>query len=137
MYIGNVMLLILNLPLVPMWVQVLRVPYKILFPLIVLFCMIGAYSLNNSIFDVYVMLGFGFLGYLFRKFGYESAPLVLAFVLGPIFEMSLRQSLLLSRGSFSIFFSRPISAVALLIAALIVATSLIPHFKRAKKEDGI
>jgi putative tricarboxylic transport membrane protein len=137
MYIGNVMLLILNLPLVPMWVQVLKVPYKILLPLIVLFCLIGSYSLNNSVFDVLIMLGFGFLGYLFRKFGYESAPLILAFVLGPILELSLRQSLLLSKGTFLIFVIRPISAVALLIAALIVATSLVPHFRKAKDKIGV
>ena len=132
MYIGNAMLLILNLPLVPMWVQVLKVPYRILFPLIVLFCLIGSYSLNNSVFDVLIMLGFGFLGYLFRKFRYESAPLILAFVLGPILELSLRQSLLLSKGEFLIFLRRPISAAALLIAALIVATTLVPHFRKAK-----
>jgi len=137
MYIGNALLLILNLPLVPMWVQVLKVPYRILFPLIVLFCLIGAYSLNNSIFDVFIMVGFGFLGFLFRKFGYESAPLILAFVLGPILELSLRQSLLLSKGTFLIFISRPISAVALLVAALVVATSLMPHFMRAKKKMGL
>lgn len=136
MYIGNVMLLVLNLPLVPMWVQVLRVPYRLLFPLIVLFCLIGAYSLNNSIFDVLVMLGFGFLGYLFRKFGYESAPLILAFVLGPILELSLRQSLLLSKGDFLIFLRRPISAVAILLAVMIVATTLVPHFRKAKEKMG-
>jgi len=81
MYIGNVMLLVLNLPLIPVWVQVLKIPYRILFPLILLFCIIGSYSLNNSPFDVLVMVFFGILGYLFRKFGYEAAPLILAFVL--------------------------------------------------------
>ncbi|HVN25983.1 MAG TPA: tripartite tricarboxylate transporter permease, partial [Syntrophorhabdales bacterium] len=90
MYIGNVMLLILNLPLIPLWVQVLKVPYRILFPLILLFCIVGSYSLNNSTFDVIVMMIFGLLGYLFKKFDFEGAPLILAFVLGPMFETNLR-----------------------------------------------
>ena len=111
MYIGNVMLLILNLPLIPLWVQVLKIPYRILFPLILLFCIVGSYSLNNSTFDVIVMMIFGLLGYLFKKFEFEAAPLILAFVLGPMFETNLRQSLLLSKGSFLIFVNRPISAV--------------------------
>ena len=133
MYIGNVMLLVLNLPLIPLWVQVLKVPYRILFPLILLFCLIGAYSIRNSMFDVFAVIIFGILGYFFRKFAYEGAPLILAFVLGPIFELNLRQSLILSRGSFSIFFTRPITAVAIGIALLLFVTSLIPYFRRAKK----
>jgi putative tricarboxylic transport membrane protein len=108
MYIGNVMLLILNLPLIALWVQVLKVPYRILFPLILLFCLIGSYSLKNSVFDVLVMIISGIIGYLFRKFGYEGAPLILAFVLGPMLELNLRQSLFLSKGSLLIFFTRPI-----------------------------
>ena len=105
MYIGNVMLLVLNLPLIGLWVQVLKVPYKILFPLILLFCVIGAYSINSSTFDIAVMVVFGVLGYLMRKYKFECAPMVLAFVLGPMFEKSLRLSLLLSDGSFLIFFT--------------------------------
>jgi putative tricarboxylic transport membrane protein len=132
MYIGNVMLLILNLPLIPMWVQVLKVPHRILFPLILLFCIIGTYSVKNSPFDVLVMMIFGLLGYLFRKFEYEPAPLILAFVLGPMAETNLRQSLLLSKGSFLIFFTRPISAVLISISVLLLIISILPYFTKAK-----
>ncbi len=100
MYMGNVILLILNLPLIPLWVQVLRIPDKILYPLIVLFCLLGAYSVHNSVFDIGVMLLFGMVGYLLNKFDFEPAPLVLGFVLGPMFEVNLRRSLLMSQGSF-------------------------------------
>ena len=134
MYIGNVMLLILNLPLIPLWVQVLKIPYRILFPLILLFCIVGAYSLNNSLFDVMMMMIFGLFGYLFRKFEYEGAPLMLAFVLGPMFETNLRQSLIVSKGSFSGFFSRPISAVLVGITLIILASSFLPYFKKRKVE---
>jgi len=132
MYIGNTMLLILNLPLIPLWVQVLKVPYRILFPLILLFCIIGAYSINNSTFDVIVMMIFGLVGYLLRKFEYEGAPLILAFVLGSMFEINLRQSLLFSEGSFFIFFTRPISAITVTAALILLAASIIPFFTRRK-----
>jgi putative tricarboxylic transport membrane protein len=132
MYIGNVMLLVLNLPLIPLWVQVLRIPDKILYPLILLFCLVGAYCINNSVFDIVVMLIFGVAGYLFRKIGYESAPLILAFVLGPMFEVNLRRSLLISRGSFAIFFSRPIALGALVISAMLAALSLYQSRRRKK-----
>ena len=137
MYIGNVMLLILNLPLIPMWVQVLKVPYRILFPLILLFCIIGSYSLKNSPFDVLVMMIFGLLGYLFRKFEFEAAPLCLAFVLGPMVETNLRQSLLLSEGSFLIFFTRPISAVLISISILLVILSFLPHITKAREKYAV
>ena len=133
MYIGNVMLLVLNLPLISLWVQILKVPYVFLFPLILLFCLIGAYSINTSTFEVAVMLGFGVLGYLMKKYEYEAAPLVLAFVLGGKIETSLRQSLLLSDGSFTIFFTRPISAVAMLLMLLMLLSSLFPVIRRKKK----
>ena len=132
MYIGNVMLLILNLPLIPLWVQVLKIPNKILFPLILLFCIIGSYSLKNSIFDIVLMMIFGMFGYFLRKFDYEGAPLLLGFVLGPILEMNLRQSLILSKGSFSIFFARPISAVFISVAIILLTTSFIPHLVKVK-----
>jgi putative tricarboxylic transport membrane protein len=109
MYIGNVMLLILNLPMVGMWVQLLRVPYAILAPIIVLFCCIGVYSIRNTVFDIWIMGIFGVIGYLFRKVGLEPGPLILAFVLGRILEPALRQALLMSAGSPWIFFQRPIS----------------------------
>jgi putative tricarboxylic transport membrane protein len=134
MYVGNVMLLVLNLPLIPMWVQVLKVPDRFLYPLILLFCLIGAYSMNNSVFDVYIMIIFGIIGYLFRKFQYEGAPLVLAFVLGPLLDLNLRQALLVSEGSFLDFFTRPISAVTLGLALLLLLTSVFPFvMKRVQK----
>ncbi len=102
MYVGNVILLVLNLPLIGLWVQLLRVPYGILFPLILLFCVIGVYSEAGNVWDIVVMLIFAVLGYLMKKVGYEAAPLVLAFVLGRMAEESIRQSLLMSRGSFEI-----------------------------------
>jgi putative tricarboxylic transport membrane protein len=137
LYLGNTLLLVLNLPLIGMWVKVLKIPYKILFPLILLFCLIGAYSINNVVFDLYVMILFGFVGWIMRKFGYEGAPLILAYVLGPLLENALRQSLLISKGSFLIFVSRPISAVALVFALLVLLSNVFPYFKkqRAKYEE--
>jgi putative tricarboxylic transport membrane protein len=116
MYVGNVMLLALNLPFIPLWVQVLKVPYRILFPLILLFCLIGVYSMNSSTSDILVMIIFGVLGYLMRKLDFEAAPLIMTFILGPMWESALRQSLLMSKGSFLLFLTRPISAVALILA---------------------
>jgi putative tricarboxylic transport membrane protein len=133
MYIGNIMLLILNLPLIGIWVQVLRVPYRILFPLILLFCLIGVYAVSNTVFDIYIMVLFGVVGYLMKKFGYEPAPLVLAFVLGPMLENNLRKSLILSQGAFSTFVTRPLSAIALLLALALLLSPLIPRF-RGKRE---
>ena len=133
MYIGNIMLLILNLPLIGLWTQVLKVPYKILFPLILLFCLIGVYSISNAIFDIYVMIAFGLLGYLMRKFGYEPAPLVLAFVLGPMMENNLRKSLIISSGDFSIFVTRPISITCLALALILLGSALLPMW-RARRD---
>lgn len=135
MYLGNVFLLILNLPLIGMWVQVLKVPYKVLFPLIILFCLIGVYTVNNNVFDIYTMIAFGVLGYLMKKFGYEGAPLVLAFVLGPLLELNLRKSLIMSQGSFAIFFTRPIAMAALILTLVLLITPLIPSFR--KKREAI
>ncbi len=134
MYVGNAMLLVLNLPLIGLWVQLLRVPYSILFPLILFFCLVGSYALNNSIIDVALMLLFGLIGYLMRKFEYEPAPLVLAFVLSPIMEQALRQSLILSGGSFGIFFNRPISLGCLLMAIFLLVLSFISFLKVRIKE---
>jgi putative tricarboxylic transport membrane protein len=125
MYLGNVMLLVLNLPLIPVWIRILKVPYSILFPLILLLCLIGSYTLNNSMVDVLVMVVFGFLGYLFKKFDYEAAPLVLALVLGPVMETSLRRSLLLSSGNPMIFLTRPISGVLLMLSLFLLIYPLI------------
>jgi putative tricarboxylic transport membrane protein len=134
MYVGNVMLLVLNLPLIPIWVKLLKVPYKILFPLILLFCIIGSYSINNSLFDVLVMIIFGTAGYFFRKFEYECAPLILAFILGPLLELNLRQSLLYSKGSLLIFFSSPISMVVIIFSIILFVSPFILHFTKAKKK---
>jgi len=126
MYLGNVMLLFLNLPLIPIWIQILKVPYRILFPLILLFTIIGSYSVKNSLFDVALTIVFGVVGYLLKKFGLEAPPLIMAFVLGPMFEESFRQSLILSRGSFGIFVSRPYSLVFLLLAIVFMLSPFIP-----------
>jgi len=124
MYIGNVFLLILNLPLIGLWVKLLRIPYRILFPLILFFCIIGSYSINNSTFDVVVMIIFGIMGYFFKKYKYEPAPLVLAFILGPMIENSMRQSLLISQGSLSIFLTRPFSVSFLFVTLLVLLSSI-------------
>ncbi len=134
MYIGNFMLLILNLPLIGMWVQVLKVPYKILFPLILLFCLIGVYSVSNAVFDIYIMIVFGIVGYLMKKFEYEGAPLVLAFVLGPLMENNLRKSLIMSQGDFSIFFTRPLAAASLIVALFLLVSPFIPYLRKKREE---
>jgi putative tricarboxylic transport membrane protein len=135
MYIGNVMLLVLNLPLIGIWVQVLKIPYRILFPIILLLCLVGVYSISNSVFDIYIMVGFGLFGYLMKKFEYEGAPLILAFVLGPMVEVNLRKSLIMSDGSFFLFFTRPLSAFFLILAIVLLVFPLIP--KWGKKRDKI
>ncbi len=133
MYLGNVMLLILNLPLIGMWVRILRVPYAILFPLILFFCLIGVYTVNNTVFDIYLMVIFGLVGYLMKKFGFEPAPLAMAYVLSPILESSFRQSLSLSGGNFAIFFSRPISLVCMgLTFALLVFQIVSSNMSRRR-----
>ncbi|MBP1711892.1 MAG: hypothetical protein H6Q42_95 [Deltaproteobacteria bacterium] len=137
MYIGNVMLLLLNLPLIGLWVQVLRVPYGLLFPLILLFCLIGAYSLNFATFDILIMIVFGVIGYLMKKTDYEAAPLILAMVLGGIFENALRQSLILSDGSPLIFFTRPIAAAFLWTAIALIILPVIPWSRRKRQSIAI
>jgi putative tricarboxylic transport membrane protein len=134
MYVGNFMLLILNLPLIGIWVKILKIPYKILFPLILLFCLIGVYSVSNSVFDIYIMLIFGILGYLMKKFGYEGAPLVLAFVLGPMMEQNLRKSLIISQGDFSIFFTRPLAAISLIVSIALLILPMIGRFSKKRAE---
>jgi putative tricarboxylic transport membrane protein len=130
MYIGNGMLLILNLPLIGLWVKVLRVPYYLLYPLILLFCLIGAYSIENSTGDVLLMLIFGILGFLMKKFRYEGAPLILALVLGQKLETAFRRSLIMSRGDFSIFISRPISLAFLITAVLLLILPILTQRKK-------
>jgi putative tricarboxylic transport membrane protein len=130
MYIGNAMLLVLNLPLIPLWVKVLRVPYYLLYPLILLFCLIGAYSLQNSTADMIMMFLFGILGYLMKRFHWEGAPLILALVLGQKLETSLRRSLIMSHGDFSTFVTRPISLAFLLVAFALVILPIITQRKK-------
>jgi len=133
MYIGNVMLLILNLPLVGLWAQLVRVPFGIMAPVIILFTAIGSYSIQGQVFDIYSLVGFGLFGYLLRKLRFEPGPLVLAFVLGPMVESSMRQSLLMSGGSFSIFLARPISMALIgLFALLAIGQSIVMLRKRFK-----
>jgi TctA family transporter len=133
MWIGNLMLLIINLPLIGIWVSLLRVPYNLLFPAIVVFCAIGAYSTNNSFFDVWLMLGFGLVGYFFLKVGVEPAPFVLGFVLGPMLEENFRRAMLISSGDPTVFIERPISAVLLACSVLLLAALLLPAFRRQRE----
>ena len=133
MYLGNVMLLVLNLPLIGIWVKILRIPYPILFPLILLFCLIGCYSINNNIWEIMIMIIFGIVGYLMKRFEYEGAPLILAFVLSPMMENAVRQSLLMSHGSFDIFVTRPISVVLLAVSVLLLTSPLIPGLRKRPK----
>jgi putative tricarboxylic transport membrane protein len=132
MYVGNVMLLVLNLPLIGLWVHLLRVPYAVLFPLILFVALLGAYVINGSEVDLYMMLFFGVLGYFMRKFQYEPAPLILAYVLSPMLENALRQSLILSGGSMGIFVSRPIAAGFLFVAVVLLLTSIMPRIRRTR-----
>ncbi len=134
MYIGNILLLILNLPLIPVWVRILKIPYPYLSTFIILFCLIGAYSLNNSTADIYVAIVFSLVGLLMKKFDFEPAPLVLAFVLGPMLETALRRSLILSDGSFLIFLTRPISAVFIVFAVFLL---VVPLFSRVRLGHGL
>lgn len=135
LYVGSVILLVLNLPLIPLWVAVLKIPHGILFTLILGFCVVGAYSLNSSSFDVTVMLVFGIVGYAFKKLDIPLAPMALTLILGPLMERGLRQSLELSRGDFSIFLTRPISATLLVVAALIIIASTL-QMARSVKGDS-
>jgi TctA family transporter len=132
MWVGNLMLVILNLPLIGMWVQLLKVPYKWLYPAILAFCCIGAYSLNNNPFDVYVTAVFGAVGYLFYKLDCEPAPLILGFILGPMMEENLRRALLLSRGDATVFVTRPLSLTLLLMAAALVVLVALPAIKSTR-----
>jgi putative tricarboxylic transport membrane protein len=133
MYVGNIMLIILNLPLVGMWVQLLRVPYGIMAPVVILFTAIGSYSIANETFDLYALVAFGVLGYALRKLKIEAGPLPLAFILGPMIEGSLRQSLLMSGGDFSIFVSRPISLTMVTMFALFVLGQVVVAFRRSRR----
>jgi TctA family transporter len=135
MWVGNLMLVILNLPLIGMWIKLLSVPYRFLFPAIVLFCAIGVYSTNNNTFDIWMVAILGFVGYIFHKLQCEPAPLLLGFILGPMMEDNLRRALLLSRGDWSVFVTRPISAGLLLAALVLLLIVLLPTI-RSKREEA-
>ncbi len=134
MWIGNAMLIILNLPLIGMWIKLLTVPYKWLYPAIVLFCAIGVYSTNNNNFDIWMVALFGLIGYIFIKLGCEPAPLLLGLILGPMMEEYLRRALLISRGDWSVFITRPISASLLVAALLLLVIVLLPAVKKKRQE---
>jgi TctA family transporter len=135
MWIGNGMLVILNLPLIGLWVRLLNVPYRLLYPMIILCCTIGAFSTNNNMFDVWVAVVFGFFGYVFAKLECEPAPLLLGYILGPLLEENLRRALVLSRGDFSVFVTRPISLVMLLIALALLTLVVVPSI--GKKREAV
>ena len=135
MWIGNAMLVIINLPLVGMWVKLLKVPYRLMFPAILIFCCIGIYSINNSVEDVYFTGFFALVGYVLIKLGFEPAPMLLGFVLGKLMEEKLRQALILSRGSFMTFVERPVSGVLLAIAVIMLVVALLPSIN--KKRDAV
>jgi TctA family transporter len=134
MWIGNLMLIILNLPLIGIWIKLLTVPYRWLFPAIVLFCAIGVYSTNNNTFDIWMVAAFGAVGYTFIKLGLEPAPLLLGFILGPMMEENLRRALLLSRGDWSVFVTRPLSATLLALAVLLLVIVMLPSIKSKREE---
>jgi putative tricarboxylic transport membrane protein len=132
MYVGNVFLLLLNLPLVGLWAQLLRIPYRVLFPLVLLLSVVGTYSANKNVFDLWVMLAFGVAGYVLRKLEYDLAPFVIAFVLAPLLEQSLRQSLVMSPDGAMILFQRPVTALLLAASAVLVALM----FRRKARIEG-
>jgi putative tricarboxylic transport membrane protein len=132
MWIGNLMLLIINLPMIGLWVRLLKVPYRLLFPAIILFCCIGIYSVNNNPHDVVMTAAFGLLGYVFIKLGFEPAPLLLGFVLGRLMEEKLRQALTISRGSFWTFLERPLSASLLFVALVLIVIAVLPSVRRRR-----
>jgi putative tricarboxylic transport membrane protein len=133
MWIGNLMLVILNLPLIGIWVQLLKVPYRLLYPAILVFCAIGVYSINNNTFDVQITVLFGVLGYIFYKLRCEPAPLILGFILGPMMEENLRRAMLLSRGDPTVFFTRPLSLTLLLMAVALVLIVALPQIKKTRE----
>src|SRR5207302_1106078 len=136
MWVGNLMLVVLNLPLIGMWIKLLMVPYRILYPAILVFCCIGVYSISNSPFDVMQTAAFGVVGYIFVKLECEPAPLILGFILGPLMEENLRRAMLLSRGDPLVFFQRPISLTMLLIAGLLLTVVVAPTAREMREACG-
>ena len=134
MWVGNLMLLVINLPLVGLWVRLLKVPYRLMFPAILMFCCIGIYSINSLPTDIMFIGFFGFVGYLLIKFGYEPAPLLLGFVLGKLMEENLRRALVLSRGDMMIFVEHAVSAGLLLVSVILLVLALLPAMRKGRDE---
>jgi TctA family transporter len=134
MWVGNLMLVVLNLPLIGIWIKLLTVPYRFLFPAIVVFCCIGTYTLNNNNFDVYLTAAFAVVGFVFYKLSCEAAPLLLGFILGPMMEENLRRALLLARGDWTTFVTRPLSAGLLFAAAAMVLVVMLPSIRNRREE---
>ncbi|MGY6709250.1 MAG: tripartite tricarboxylate transporter permease [Rhizobiaceae bacterium] len=133
-WVGNVMLLFLNIPLIGLWVRLLQIPYHLMYPAVLLLICVGVYSANNNVFDIYIVLIFGVVGFLMRKFDYPAAPLLLGFILGPLLEEHFRRALLLSQGNPLVFFERPISAAFLVVCAVFLASAFLPRIRRFKKQ---
>ena len=134
MWLGNLMLVVLNLPMIGIWVKLLQVPYRLLYPAILVFCCIGVYSLQNNVFDVLMTVIFGVLGWIFVKLECEPAPLLLGFILGPLMEENLRRALLLSRGDPTVFLTRPISATLLVVATALLIVVALPMIRKKREE---
>jgi TctA family transporter len=134
MWIGNLMLVVINLPLIQMWVALLKVPYRLLYVAILAFCCVGVYSVHNSWFEVMELIVFGLAGYAFAKWNLEPAPLLLAFILGPMLEENLRRAMLVSNGDPSVFVTRPISLVLLIVAAVMIVIVSLPKVRQRRDE---
>jgi TctA family transporter len=131
------MLVILNLPLIGMWVQLLKIPYRLLYPMILVFCCIGVYTVNNTTFDIWIIAAFGVIGYIFAKLECEAAPLLLGFILGPMMEENLRRAMLLSRGSPEVFWTRPISATMLVLSIIMLVILALPAIRKKRDETFV
>lgn len=133
MWVGNLMLLVLNLPLVGLWVKLIAIPYKVLFPVVIIFACIGVFSINNTSFAVLTMAGFGVFGYVLKKLECEPAPMILGFILGPMLEGHMQRALLISRGDVTVFLKEPISATLLAISALALVLSILPSVRKTRE----
>jgi TctA family transporter len=136
MWVGSIFLVVLNVPLVRYWLSIFKIPFNVLFPAILFFCCVGTYSINNSLDDIYITAFFGFCGYLFMRLGLEAAPLMLGFILGPMLEENFRRALMLGRGSFHAFYTRPISATLLAIVGLFIVWQTWVFFRQSRKGAG-
>ena len=134
-WIGNVLLLVLNIPLIGLWVRLLTIPYHLMFPAVLIFVCIGVYASSNNVFDIYVVMAFGVIGYLMRLFNYPAAPLLLGFILGPLLEEHFRRAVLLSQGDMMVFLERPISLIFLLAAIAFVLASFLPTMRRIREPE--